>query len=76
MKEEVARVLSIVFGREIKATDDFSMIRNPEWDSMKQIEIVVSLEEAFGVSIPFDAIGKMTSINAIAEKLGELKGNG
>lgn len=72
MKEKVAEILSVLFGKDIAVDSGFNRDDNVEWDSMKHIEIVVSLEEEFGVSIPPAIIGKLVSIDSICAEISKL----
>ncbi len=43
----------------------------PEWDSMGHMEVMVLLEERFGVEISADTIAELTSVEAICAYLKE-----
>ena len=43
----------------------------PEWDSMGHMEIMMTLEEQYGVEINADIIGSLTSIPLICDYLKE-----
>jgi acyl carrier protein len=45
----------------------------PEWDSMGHMEVMMQLEERFGVEVSADTIAALTSVTAIC---GYLKENG
>ena len=45
----------------------------PEWDSMGHMEVMMQLEERFGVEVSADTIAALTSVPAIC---GYLKENG
>jgi acyl carrier protein len=48
---------------------DASMDATPEWDSLRQLQVIYAVERVFGVEIaPEDAIG-MTSLPAIADRV-------
>ena len=34
----------------------------PQWDSVMHLRLVMELEEAYGVSIPLEAIGKLRTL--------------
>ena len=52
-------------------TDDLTMQEVEAWDSLKHMELVVSLEEAFGQQFTFDEIVAMQSVRAIKRVLRE-----
>lgn len=56
-----------------KITDELSMTTTSSWDSMKHMEIIVGIEEAYGIQLTFDEISEMRSVGAIRQVL-ELKG--
>ena len=41
----------------------------PQWDSLGHMEVMMSLEEHFGVEINADTIAQLTSVPAICEHL-------
>ncbi len=41
------------------------------WDSLKHMELIVSLEETFGVNLNFDEIVRMQSVREIKRVLNE-----
>lgn len=51
-------------------TDDLAMEGVEAWDSLKHMELVVALEEAFGVELTFDEIVRMRSVGEIKRVLG------
>lgn len=50
-------------------TDDLTMQDVDSWDSLKHMELIVSLEEAFGLQLTFDEIVAMQSVRAIKRVL-------
>jgi acyl carrier protein len=44
---------------------DAAMGKTRGWDSMAQVELVLSLEEKYGVSVPPDMFGELAAIPAI-----------
>ena len=51
--------------------DDASMDNIDGWDSLKQMNLVLALEESFGVSIPDEDAGNATSFKLIVLVLEE-----
>jgi acyl carrier protein len=41
----------------------------PQWDSLGHMEVMMSLEEHFGIEINADTIAELTSVPAICEHL-------
>jgi acyl carrier protein len=51
---------------------DSSMDTVPGWDSLRHLTLVLALEEEFGVQIPDEEAGSITSYPLIKLVLGEL----
>lgn len=72
LKQVVADVLEV----EPDAIDDqFSMDTVEKWDSLRHMNLVLGIEDAFGITIPDDEAANITSWPLIrlvvAEQLGE-----
>lgn len=67
MSIDVSDVVELV--RVILKHDDVdetsAMDSTKEWDSLRQLFIIMAIEESFGVKIDDDSIEKVTSINSI-----------
>ena len=50
-------------------TDDLAMKDVEAWDSLKHMELVVSLEETFSIELTFDEIVAMQSVREIKRVL-------
>jgi acyl carrier protein len=50
---------------------DSSMDNVPGWDSLRQMNLILALEESFGVSIPDEDAANATSYKLIAIVLNE-----
>lgn len=59
--KELAVTLTAVLGVPVSAGDAFVFKECPAWDSMKHIEIIMAVEETFGVSFETGDIPKMIS---------------
>lgn len=71
--ERIKDVMSGVFGVEVETLNEVSSQDNVEgWDSIKHLDLIVSLEEEFGVSIPIEEVGNMTNFKYIKLTLEEL----
>jgi len=58
----VKNVLSSVFGKEItEIGDDASPHSIDTWDSIKHINMVIALEEEFGIECDADEVASMVS---------------
>lgn len=71
--ERIKDVMSGVFGIDADTLDEESSQDNVEgWDSIKHLDLIVSLEEEFGVSIPIEEVGNLTNFKYIKLTLEEL----
>jgi acyl carrier protein len=52
-------------------TDDLEMQNTDVWDSLKHMELVVSLEERFGIQLSFEDIVTMRSVGEIKRVLAD-----
>lgn len=52
-----------------RVSDELAMAGTPAWDSMKHMEIVVGIEEAYGIQFEFEEIAEMGSVGAIRKIL-------
>ena len=73
MEKQIVQILSQLFENEIKIGDDFSADNEEMWDSMKHIEIIMTLEEEFDISFDPEDIPQLKSLSKIIEKVKELK---
>lgn len=73
IEQRLAEVLSLLFNKKILPEDKISMDSEELWDSLKHIEVIMTLEEEFDISINPQDIQKLTSFKAIAEIIKELQ---
>jgi len=50
-------------------TDDLTMKETDAWDSLKHMELIVSVEQAFNLQLSFDEIVTMQSVREIKRVL-------
>lgn len=71
--ERIKDVMAGVFGIDASSiSEDSSQDNIEEWDSIKTLDLIVSLEEEFDVSIPLEEVGNMTNFKYIKLTLEEL----
>jgi acyl carrier protein len=72
MHERVLELLARVFGRpRSELPDDASTETLADWDSLRQLELMLELELEFGVHVPAEAMTELQSVEAIEEFLAE-----
>lgn len=73
LDERIKDVMAGVFGIDAESINEDSSQDNIEqWDSIKTLDLIVSLEEEFDVSIPLEEVGNMTNFKYIKLTLEEL----
>ena len=67
---QVRQIVADIFGVPIDSvTADSSPESIENWDSMAHLNLVLSLEQAFGVNFPPDEIAELISVSAIVERV-------
>ena len=73
-RERILSVVSNVLGIPADRIDDDSSPENIEsWDSLKQMNLVLALEQEFGIRFTDEKIVEMLSVRLIAEAVAELR---
>jgi acyl carrier protein len=74
-KNLVKNVMAAVLELDVKSIDENSSMDNiPNWDSLKQMNLILALEESFAVSIPDEDAANATSFQLIVIVLQEQLG--
>jgi acyl carrier protein len=75
MEERVKQVMAMVFGIDVKDIGANAAPGTIEaWDSMRHMNLVIALEEEFGVRFGEDQIEQLISLPLICLTLRELTG--
>jgi acyl carrier protein len=70
---KIKKVMSLVFEVPLEAiADDASLDNIENWDSLRHLNLILALEEEFGVSIPDDEVGNLVNYKLIEITLNEL----
>ena len=70
--EQIIKKLSDIFFDTLGVTEfelSITMDEIPEWDSLKHIQLLSSIEEAFGIEIQFEDALEMISVKSIMSKI-------
>ena len=71
--ERIKDVMSAVFEIDADSINEDSSQDNIEnWESIKTLDLIVALEEEFGVTIPLEEVGNMTNFKYIKLMIEEL----
>ena len=74
VEKKLKKIISNIFGiSEDKITDDTSTENVEKWDSLNHINLILSIEEQFGITISEDEMIEMTSFVNI-KKILSVKG--
>jgi len=68
----VAEVMSHAFGMPVAPDDAFARSGCAAWDSLKHIELIVTLEERFDISFDAAQLPELTSKALFVECIGKL----
>ena len=72
MNERVRHILAVVLEIPEREVDErLSAEHASNWDSIRHLNLVMALEEAFAVSFTSEELGTLTSYRAIVEALGQ-----
>ena len=72
MHERIKVVMAQIFNIDVNSITEQSSPENVErWDSLRHMQLILALEDEFGVTIADAAIPDLLSINAIEEGLRE-----
>ena len=73
INERIKEVMSAVFEVDADSINEESSQDNIEnWESIKTLDLIVALEEEFGVTIPLEEVGNMTNFKYIKLMIEEL----
>jgi len=74
-KNLLKNVMAAILELDVKRLDENSSMDNiPNWDSLKQMNLILALEESFAVSIPDEDAANATSFQLIVIVLQEQLG--
>ena len=71
-ERRVADVVGLVLGRTVTPGEALEKSGEPLWDSMRHIELIMTLEQELGVSFEPEDIPGLTSLALITAKVREL----
>ncbi len=66
-RQTVITTISAILKCEV--TPDTAQTNTPQWDSLKHINIIFAIEDAFGVQFDEDELAKLTSVSALVTRL-------
>jgi acyl carrier protein len=73
IKQKIINVMSVVFEVDESAiSEDSSADTIENWDSLRHLNLILALEEEFGVTIPDEEVGTMVNYRIISNVINEL----
>lgn len=77
IKQKVFSTMSVVFEvPESELSEESSTDTIANWDSLRHLNMILALEEEFGVSIPDEEVGNMVNYKIIFHVLNDTLKNG
>lgn len=64
VRDQVREIFSTALERSVPAGENVEQTEEPAWDSVKHIELVMMLEERFGVTFEPEDFAELTSLEA------------
>ena len=66
VSSKIRQIMSIVFEVPLEAiTDDASSDSIESWDSIRHLNLILALEEEFGITIPDEEVGNLVNYRLI-----------
>ena len=76
MEKDVIKIISEVLEvQESKISIKTGIGDIPEWDSIKQMQIIISLEEEYGIEFSEDGLVEANNVKKLCEHILHLKKN-
>ncbi len=70
---KIKRVMSAVFEIPVESiADDASSDNIENWDSLRHLNLILALEDEFGISIPDEEVGNLVNYKLIELVLNDL----
>lgn len=71
---KIKQVMSAVFEIPVESiSDDASSDNIENWDSLRHLNLILALEEEFGVSIPDEEVGNLVNYKLIELVINDLR---
>ncbi len=77
LKEKILNAMSLVFEVPMdEINEDSSTDSIENWDSLRQLNLILALEEEFGISIPDEEVGNMVNYKIVFLMVSDALKNG
>lgn len=74
VQRELLSIFRVIFRRDFVYGQDVRRADTQQWDSLRHIELMFAIEDHFGVQFSEHQLATLSSLEAIAIALGELRG--
>lgn len=63
----IKKVMAAVFEMPVEMINDVSSTDNVEvWDSLRQMNLILALEEEFGITLPDEEVGNLVNFKIVS----------
>lgn len=73
IRRRVSKIVALVLGVDPAIASTLAVDSSPEWDSLRHIEIILAVEDEFGVKVPEGLFRSMSSVDAITAQVVTLR---
>jgi acyl carrier protein len=76
IQEKLYRIIRDVFATpDLPLSHETTPADVENWDSFNHINLIISIEEEFGISFDTDEIGKLTNVGMLIKAIARKKGD-
>ena len=68
---KVAQIFSSILGQQVAAGENIYRSDVPEWDSLKHIELLFSIEDGFDFQFSEEELARLDNFQAIVDRVSE-----
>lgn len=73
VREKVNSIMSAVLKIPVENSSEITRSETPVWDSLKHVELVFSLEDAFEITFSKDQLANLDTLDKIVDTIEGLK---
>jgi acyl carrier protein len=70
---EIRGILSRALKRPVEDGEDVLRVNEPKWDSLKHMEILFSIEDAFDIQYDEDELASLNSLTALVSSVERIR---
>ena len=70
--DRVKKIMAAVLSVDIETIGDDSSVDDMEaWDSLRHINLIIALEQEFGISLPDEEVASLTSVRLLTMAISD-----